>query len=250
MADQPSGQADAAATRGNSLMSSAENRQMFDRIARRYDLLNRLISLWQDGRWRRRAVAELQPVEGGRYLDVGCGTGDATIEVLRQCPRATIVGMDPAENMLALARAKADRLGLEAAISFEAGDAANMSFPNRSFDGAITAFCIRNLTDRLDALTEMRRVLRDGSRLVILELTTPSNGMVRLGHWLYCRSVVPAAGRLIAGSGDAYRYLIKSVEAFPRPERLAELIGQAGFCDVRSVGLCGGVVSVFVARAR
>ena len=126
----------------------------------------------------------------------------------------------------------------------------HIEFPNGSFAGAVCAFCIRNITDRPKAMAEMKRVLARGSRLVILESTTPANPVLRFGHKLYSRCIIPTAGRLIARSGRAYRYLVDSVEALPRPEKLVEMLTQAGFQDVRCIPLLGGSATIFVGQVR
>ncbi len=261
MTDTPAEQRPAKAPGRNSLLSAEDNRRMFNRIARWYDFMNRLLSLRQDVRWRRKAVAELAPVDGGRYLDVGCGTGDMAIEIVRQCPRAAVVGIDPAEKMLSIARKKTEQAlrsaaadsgqaGLERALSFQVGDGMHIEFPDGSFAGVVCAFCIRNITDRPKAMTEMKRVLAPGSRLVILESTTPANRVLRFGHRLYSRCIIPTAGRLIARSGRAYRYLVDSIETLPRPEKLAGMLTQAGFQDVRCIPLLGGSATIFVGQVR
>ncbi|MBL7133919.1 MAG: ubiquinone/menaquinone biosynthesis methyltransferase [Phycisphaerae bacterium] len=250
MTDIPAEQTPEKALGRNSLLSPEDNRRMFNRIARWYDFMNSLLSLRQDVRWRRKAVAELDPVHGARYLDMGCGTGDMAIEIVRQCPRATVVGIDPAEEMLSLARRKTRRASLERALSFQVGDGMHIEFPNGSFAGAVCAFCIRNITDRLRAMAEMKRVLARGSRLVVLELTTPANPVLHFGHKVYSRCIIPTAGRLIARSGQAYRYLVDSVETLPRVEKLAGMMTQAGFEDVRCVSLLGGSATVFVGQVR
>ncbi len=250
MTNTPNEQTPAKALERDSFLSAEDNRRMFNRIARWYDFMNRLLSLRQDVRWRRKAVAELAPVDGGRYLDVGCGTGDMGIEIVRRCGGATVVGIDPAEGMLSIARRKARRAGLEGALSFQVGDGMHIEFPDGSFAGAVCAFCIRNITDRLKAMAEMKRVLAGGSRLVMLESTVPANPVLRFGHRLYSRCVIPTAGRLIARSGRAYRYLVDSVETLPRPAKLAGMLMEAGFEDVRCVPLLGGSATVFVGQAR
>ena len=135
-------------------MSADDNRRMFDRIARRYDLMNRLLSGGLDRRWRRKAVETLAPRPGGRYLDVGCGTGDLAVEILRQCAGASVVGIDPAEGMLAIAEAKIAQAGLASGASFQTGDAEALDFDDGSMAGVISAFCLRNIAHRTRALME------------------------------------------------------------------------------------------------
>ncbi len=233
----------------DSLMSAEDNRRMFDRIARRYDLMNRLLSLGLDRRWRRKAVSLLRPRGGRRYLDIGCGTGDMAIEVLRQCPEATVVGIDPAGRMLDIAAERVRKAALTGSIRLQAGDATELAFEDGSFSGIVTAFCMRNVTRRARAIRQMRRVLAPGGRAVILELTIPHNRILRLGHRLHTAWLVPLAGRLIARNPDAYRYLVDSVRHFRRPEELLATMAEAGFSDPCHVALLGGTVTIFVGRA-
>jgi len=218
---------------------------MFNGLARRYDGMNRLISLGLDRRWRREAVAALNPQPGQRYLDVGSGTGDVAIEILRQAAGATVVGIDPAQQMLEIAQAKVREAGLEDRIGFQAGDATALPFGDGAFSGVISAFCIRNVSRRLRALAEMRRVLAPAGRVITLELTVPVSRLVRLGHRLYTRWLVPLAGSLVARR-EAYRYLVDSIEDFPRPQDVQSMLDQAGFGATTCVRLNGGIVSVFV----
>ena len=222
---------------------------MFDGIAARYDLLNRLLSLGLDRRWRRRAVREMAPRGGERYLDVGCGTGDVTLEALRQAPAARVVGLDPARGMLALAAAQAQAAGPSGCPGFVMGDATRLPFADGSFDGVATAFCFRSIPQRLEALREMRRVLAAGGRLVILETGVPRHPLVRLGHWLYTHSAVPLLGWLLAGNARAYRYLTDSTEALPVPERVVAMLEQAGFAEARARVLMLGAVTLYTGRA-
>ena len=234
-------------TQRDSLMSADDNRRMFDRIARRYDLLNKVVSLGMDRGWRRKAVAELDPRGGERFLDVGCGTGDMGIEILRRQGGAKVVGIDLAERMLDIARGKVAAAGLADDVSFRIGDAERQAFDAASFDGVVSAFCIRNVAHRALALEQMGRVIRPGGRAVILELTKPRGKLMSVGHRLYNRWVVPLAGRVLS-SGQAYRYLVDSIEDFPDPDHITATMEEAGFHDVRRIGLTGGGVTLFVGR--
>ncbi len=218
---------------------------MFDRIARRYDAMNKVISMGLDRGWRRRAIDRLAPTPGGRYLDVGTGTGDLLLEIVRRVSGAVGVGIDPASEMLARGREKVRAAGLDGRITFQTGDAMALPFDDRSFDGIILGFCIRNVEDRRKALDEFRRVLTPGARVVILELTEPSHPAVRLGHRLYTGTVVPAAAALLS-LRSAYTYLVDSVRAFPSPSVFEEVMRAVGFHDVDSEPLTLGTVTLFV----
>jgi len=230
----------------DSLMSAEDNRRMFDRIARRYDRMNAILSLGLDRRWRRRAVSALDPRPGRRYLDVGCGTGDIAMEILRRSPGSEVIGIDPSHRMLDLAAERARRAGLSDGLALRVGDATELAFPDASFAGVVTAFCIRNITRRARALAQMRRVLAPGGRLVILELTVPDGRVLRLGHRLYTGWLVPLAGRLLARDAEAYRYLVDSVRDFSPPRELLAAMGEAGFAHPRHERLLGGTVTIFL----
>jgi len=226
-----------------------DNQRMFDAIARRYDLLNHLMSMGLDRLWRERAVAMLlgrlakgsNPV---RLLDVGCGTGDVSLEIARQSSRAKILGMDHSAEMLAFGNRKVAAAGLTDCITLQAGDAVQTGFPAGSFDGSITAFCFRNIANRPDFLEESIRVLKPGSPLLILELTKPRSWGLRALHRVYSAGIVPCMG-LCLSQGSAYRYLFKSIEEFPAQDEVVAMMTAAGFEKVRWTPFTGGVVSVF-----
>lgn len=231
----------------DALISAEENRRMFDQIAGRYDLLNALMSLGMHRTWRKRAVARLLAAQGTKYLDIGCGTGDIAIAVLRQAPGAHVTGIDLSEDMLTLAITKTEKARLSSRATYQTGDATTLAFPAVTFDGIISAFCLRNITDRATALREMRRVLRPNGSLVILELTPPRNPIMKVIHQIHTRGVVPLLGRLLS-QGNAYRYLADSIAHFPQPARIDEELKQAGFVGTKWTPLTGGVVTLFEGR--
>jgi demethylmenaquinone methyltransferase/2-methoxy-6-polyprenyl-1,4-benzoquinol methylase len=214
---------------------------MFDRIAPRYDLLNRLLSLGADRRWRRRAVASLKLAPGARVLDLASGTGDVALEVLSQCPEARVIGLDAALSMLALARSKAAHLG---GLHLVVGDAQALPLRGGSVDAVTMAFGIRNVPDRPRALQEMVRVMRSGSRVAILELGEPRRGLLALLARQFVRNVVPWLGGLLSGEAE-YRYLQSSMEAFPLPEEFASIVRRSGFRDVTVIRMMLGAVHLF-----
>lgn len=239
---------DAPRSSRDTLIAADENRVMFDRIARRYDLMNKIISLGLDGRWRERAIERLSPVSGGRYLDVGAGTGDLLLQIVKRAPEATGIGIDPSAAMLAVGRDKIRARGLEERIHLRTGDAMDLPFDDDTFDGVILGFAIRNVEDRQKALCEFKRVLKPGARLVILELTVPERPVSRLCHRLYTGTVVPTAARLLS-IRTAYAYLVDSVRAFPRNQEFEAMMRTAGFEDAASEPLTLGTVSIFYGRA-
>ncbi len=232
---------------GDALITSIENREMFDKIAPYYDGTNRILSLGLDQYWRRKAVTRLSPSAGGEYLDLGCGTGDIALEILRAQPDCRVTGIDLSEGMLELGRKKVRDAGLDAAITLVKADALALEFPDDSFDAAITSFCLRNITDRTRALEEIRRVVRPGGSLVILELTEPCGPLMRPLFRVYTNVVFPLVTGLMS-SIPAYRYLAASMAHFPKSDAIAATMAQAGFVDTQCSFLTFGIVTLFVGR--
>lgn len=215
-------------------------RSMFDRIAPRYDLLNRLLSAGTDVRWRRACVDLLPLPRGGRVLDLCTGTADLLIEALRRDAERQGVGVDLSAGMLRRGGGKLARRGMGGRTVLLGGDVTALPLGDGAVDGALVAFGIRNVADPLAAFRETRRVLRAGGALVVLEFALP-RGMAGRVFRMYFRSVLPRLGGLISGDRGAYSYLPASVERFAAPEELASLIGQAGFVKVESRPLTGGI---------
>jgi demethylmenaquinone methyltransferase/2-methoxy-6-polyprenyl-1,4-benzoquinol methylase len=203
---------------------------MFGKIVPRYDLMNRVMTLGRDGAWRRATVEAVKPTTGGRVLDVGCGTGDLTLELSRRGVRLA-VGLDPVPAMLGAAQAKLARRGVEAALI--EGDGLRLPFPDSSFECVVSAFVMRNVPDLPAALRESYRVLRPGGRIGILELTPMQVPVLRELFRLYFHRVVPLVGGLISGEPAAYKYLPSSVDRFPTADQLSAMMDRAGFGRVR-----------------
>jgi demethylmenaquinone methyltransferase / 2-methoxy-6-polyprenyl-1,4-benzoquinol methylase len=233
--------------RGDALITANENRDMFDRIAPHYDGTNRILSIGLDRYWRRTAVKRLAPFAGGNYLDLGCGTGDVALEILNQQPGSRVTGIDPSEGMLELGTNKVRSAGLERSITLLKGDALALQFEDNVFDGAITSFCIRNITDRGRALEEINRVVRPGGSLVILELTHPGGPIMRPLFQVYTSFVFPLITGIMS-SIPAYRYLAASMAHFPKPEALAASMKQAGFVRTEFSFLTWGIVTIFIGQ--
>jgi demethylmenaquinone methyltransferase/2-methoxy-6-polyprenyl-1,4-benzoquinol methylase len=206
---------------------------MFDRIAPVYDAMNRTMTAGLDRRWRR-ITAETVVHPGDAVLDACCGTGDLAIACARAGGRVT--GVDFSERMLERARRKAPEL------EWIEGDLLALPFADESFDAATVGFGVRNVEDLDRAFVELRRVLRPGGRLGILEITRPG-GVLGPFYRVWFDRVVPLLGKLLPG-GSAYTYLPASVKRFPGPDALAELIASAGFRDVRVRRFAGGIVAL------
>jgi demethylmenaquinone methyltransferase/2-methoxy-6-polyprenyl-1,4-benzoquinol methylase len=210
---------------------------MFDRIARRYDLVNTVLSAGTDAGWRRRAARATGLAAGGSALDIACGSGRLTAELARIAgPRGRVVGLDFSPEMLKIARR--DHPGLE----FVEGDALQLPFEDQSFDVATMAFGLRNLANPLLGLREMRRVVR--SRAVVLEFVKPPQGLVGGAYRLYLRTLLPAIGGAISGQPSAYRYLGDTVDAYHIPDELRAVAAAAGWRHVRYEGLGMGTVGI------
>jgi demethylmenaquinone methyltransferase/2-methoxy-6-polyprenyl-1,4-benzoquinol methylase len=215
-------------------------RSMFDRIARRYDLLNRLLSAGTDVRWRRACVDLLEPARPARVVDLATGTADLLVEALGRDAGRRGVGVDLSEQMLRRGAAKLRRRGLDARARLIAGDVEALPLPSASFDAATIGFGIRNVGDPAAALAEVRRVLRPGGRLVVLEFSLPPGWRGAL-YRRYFRGILPRIGALVSGDAAAYSYLPASVERFPAPEAFAALMERAGFTAVSWRLLTGGI---------
>jgi demethylmenaquinone methyltransferase / 2-methoxy-6-polyprenyl-1,4-benzoquinol methylase len=213
-------------------------RAMFDRIAPVYDLMNRVMTVGLDGRWRR-ATAESVVRPGDRVLDACCGTGDLALAGARA--GGSVTGLDFSERMLERARRKAPDL------TWVRGDLLALPFDDASFDAATVGFGVRNVEDIPAGLRELRRVLRPGGRVGVLEIMRPT-GFLRHFYGIWFDRIVPLLGRVLPG-GAAYTYLPASVRRFPGPEDLSRALEEAGFASVRFRLFAGGIVALHVAEA-
>jgi demethylmenaquinone methyltransferase/2-methoxy-6-polyprenyl-1,4-benzoquinol methylase len=223
---------------------------MFDRIAARYDRVNRVLSLGLDQRWRRRVVGALGIAKGElgehpRVLDVATGTGDLAIEIARSCPGATVIGLDPSPGMLAIAQQKLAKRGLADRISLVEGDAQALPQKNCEVDAATIAFGIRNVPDRALGLRELARVVRPGGRIAVLELGEPKKGVLAAAARFHSHHYEPRIGALLSGKQE-YRYLQKSVAAFPSADQFAEMMRTAGLKVLEVVPMTFGVCTLYL----
>ena len=231
-----------AATDAGNAAPTPEVRAMFDRISRVYDPMNLAISAFQEPYWRRRLVRSTGLGPGGSALDVASGTGKVAADLHKRAqPGGRVLGIDISPGMIEIAqRQYAGRPGLEYAV----GDALALPTEDGSFDVATIAFGMRNLPDYRRGFGEMARSVRPGGRVLCLEIARPRSRLARFMRWWFDR-IVPLIGR-VAGQGDAYSYLVRSVQNYPAPERIAEIMREAGLVDVRWRGLTGGIVTLHV----
>lgn len=221
-------------------------REMFDSIAPRYDLLNRLLSFRQDVAWRKKMVSAMAIPENGQALDVACGTGDVALEIVRQKgPRVKVTGIDFSPGMLHLAQKKISR-GENATISLLAGNALRLPFRNDTFDAVTIAFGIRNIQDKAAALKAFYDCLVPGGRVLILELATPRQTRLREAYLAYFQKVLPTIGRLFSRHRFAYSYLPDSVARFPTSDVFMSIMAETGFDRITCRRLTLGIANLFV----
>ncbi len=212
---------------------------MFDRIARRYDLVNTVLSGGTDGGWRRRAARATGLKAGGSALDVACGSGKLTAELARIAgSEGHVVGLDFSPQMLEIARR--DHPGIE----FLEGDALKLPFDDAGFDASTIAFGLRNLSDPVNGLREMRRVVKPGGRSVVLEFVRPPENLIGGAYRLYLRTLLPAIGGALSGQPAAYRYLSDTVDSYRTPDELRAMARAAGWTHVAYKGLAMGTVGI------
>ncbi|HEX2125351.1 MAG TPA: ubiquinone/menaquinone biosynthesis methyltransferase [Thermoleophilaceae bacterium] len=216
-------------------------RAMFDRIAGVYDRMNSVMTAGMHHRWRERAADLARVGPGSRALDVATGTGDLAIELARR--GASVTGLDFAEAMLEVARAKAPH------VAFDRGDALALPYEDAAFDAVTVGFGARNFSDLDRGLCEMTRVVRPGGRVVVLEITTPARAPLSWFFRLWFDRLVPVLGRL-AAEPDAYTYLPSSVRRFPGPAELAARLAAAGLEEVRWIVTAGGIIALHAGTRR
>ncbi len=231
--------------------SRQEAPRMFNRIARRYDLLNRVLSLRQDVHWRKKMAEELPPYDDLAVLDIATGTADVLLTLKKKCPRVRCcMGVDPARNMLQIGREKIRQRGWEKEMMLLPADGVWLPFRAEWFDVVTIAFGIRNVPDVLQALREMHRVLRIGGRAIILEFSLPHPTWFRHLYLFYFRNILPKIGGLISGDNYAYQYLNRTVETFPYGEDFLRLMHQAGFENLHYRELTLGIATIYVGEKK
>ena len=217
-------------------------RDLFDRIAARYDLANTAMTAGLDELWRRQAVGLLQVADDGHLLDLCCGTGALSRDLARIAPEGLVDGVDFSANMLEIARARRS----SGNIVYHQADVLALPFADNFFDGAAMGYSLRNIVDVPACLREVARVLKPGASFVNLEVSKPPNPLWRRAFYAYFYRVLPVIGRIAGGDAAAYRYLPQSLVNFPDADALAQLFKVNGFVHVRYIGLLGGVAALHV----
>jgi len=221
---------------------------MFDAIAPRYDLLNRVLSFGIDVWWRKRAVALLKEENPRRILDVATGTADLALEAQQTLEPEKVVGVDISEEMLAFGRKKIAARGLSDRVVLRTGDAQKLPFSDHQFDAVLVAFGVRNFEDLDVGLTDMRRVLRPGGSLVVLEFSQPQVFPIKQLYEFYSRHILPRIGRTISQNEGAYQYLPDSVAAFPSGPDFLGRMRAVGYSDLQWKPLTFGIASLYYGR--
>jgi demethylmenaquinone methyltransferase/2-methoxy-6-polyprenyl-1,4-benzoquinol methylase len=210
---------------------------MFTRIAKRYDLMNRLMTGGQDIRWRKRVIELARLDNTASLLDLGTGTGDLAREALSAFPKAKVVGADFTLEMMRVGRKTSP-------LDFSTADALRLPFNDFSFDAVVSGFLMRNVIDLQKALEEQFRVLKNGGRIIILDTTRPRKNILSPFIWLHMHFIIPTLGGLLTGSRDAYRYLPETTEGFVTAEDMAERMAKAGFRKVGFQRFMFGTIAI------
>lgn len=218
---------------------------MFDRIADRYDMLNRIMSLGMDRGWRKQLVRSLDAGPDACFLDVATGTADVALALAKTYPTSTVVGLDASQGMIDVGRGKVTARALDDRIELLVGDAQAMPFETDRFHGACIAFGIRNVPDRALGISEMARVTRPGGKVSVLELGEPRQGFMAPLARFHVHTVVPRLGSLLSGS-DEYDYLQRSIAAFPPADVFCELMRTAGLRDVTVKPFAFGAAHLYI----
>jgi len=221
--------------------------QMFDNISGNYDLLNHLLSLNIDKAWRKKAVSLLKPYNPQRLLDVATGTGDFAVELMKLGPDE-IKGIDISAGMLEVGRQKMVKRKLDNVIDLQLGDAENLPFEDETFDGITVAFGVRNFENLVAGLTDMKRVLRTGYPVAVLEFSKPRTFPMKQLYNFYFKYILPNIGKLISKDSRAYTYLPESVSAFPEGKDFVNILNSVGYKNIREYRLTFGIATIYLAE--
>lgn len=219
--------------------------EMFDNIAPKYDLLNHSLTVGIDKIWRRKAIKIASRNNPQKLLDIAAGTGDFTILEAKRTNAQEIIGIDISQNMLNVAIEKAKKQNLQNRIKFMKADSLDMPFSDNYFDAVTVGFGVRNFADIPAGLREIHRVLKPSGRLVVLELSEPSNPLIKGLYGFYFHKVLPMAGRLVSKDRSAYTYLPNSVDNFPYGQRFVDIMTECGFKNTKLKWLSCGIAAIY-----
>ncbi len=227
---------------GSELSKKEQVAEMFDNIAYRYDFLNRFLSAGIDVQWRKKAIRQLKDVHPKKILDVATGTADVAIMTARILHPDKIIGIDISDGMLALGRKKIEKLGLGNLIELLNGDSETINFEDNSFDAVTVAFGVRNFQHLEQGLSDIKRVLKPGGKLVVLEFSKPKAIGIRQLYNVYMNVVAPRVGKIFSKNRNAYKYLDESIKKFPEGENFTTILDKLGYthtyCKPLSFGIC------------
>ena len=227
---------------GSELSKKEQVADMFDNIAYRYDFLNRFLSVGIDITWRKKAIKQLKDINPKKILDVATGTADVAIMTARILQPEKIIGIDISDGMLNVGRKKIAKLGLENLIELLNGDSETIKFDDNSFDAVTVAFGVRNFQHLEKGLMEIKRVLKPGGKLVVLEFSKPKTAIVKQLYNVYMNSVAPGLGKMFSKNCNAYKYLDESIKKFPEGENFTTILDNLGYtntyCKPLSFGIC------------
>ena len=221
--------------------------QMFDEISGQYDFLNHTLSMGLDKIWRKKGILALKEYAPKIILDIATGTGDLAIEAYKLLKPEKILGIDISEKMMEVGKEKVAKAGLTGIIDFERQNCTDLQLESDTFDAAIVAFGVRNFEDLDKGLQEIHRILRSGGVLMILELTSPEHFPMKQGYQIYS-TLIPKIGQFISRSKEAYKYLPKSISAFPQNAEMVEILKKNGFSEAKFKKMSGGVCSMYLAK--
>lgn len=219
--------------------------EMFDNIAGKYDLLNRVLSLGIDTIWRKKAISQLHTLQPKKILDVATGTADVAIEMVKRLQPEKIVGLDISKEMLAVGQTKIEKKGIDNIIELTQGDSENLPFEDNSFDAITVAFGVRNFENLKKGMREMNRVLRPGGRLVVLEFSKPTMFPLKQGYNFYFKNILPNIGKFTSKDPKAYQYLYESVQAFPDGQAFIDVMNDTGYKNGKQEVLTAGICSIY-----
>ncbi len=232
----------------NLVLPKGESWKMFNRISKKYDFLNRLLSFGYDLNWRNQLCQYVPDYLDLKLLDLATGTADVILTLMKNCPQIKhACGIDLADKMLEIGQEKIEKAGLKKEIELRNGDANEIPYAEESFNIVTISFGIRNVEDPVIVMKEMYRVLKRNGRALILEFSLPQNLIWRHCHLFYLKVVVPLIGGLVSGNGKAYRYLNQTIEQFPYGTKFCKLLTSVGFLHVEAHPLLGGIATIYKA---